>query len=443
MRGTILWRYGVRAALSLILTLAAGAVLGAKGPTLTMDGGATELGHAYAFESPNEFSPDAHDVTVLFADRELKSAILANPLELRKMLMEGGLHLLAVSIDGDKQPYSLVLVHQTLGPGILLAGGPQIGLEVKKFTSSHVKGRIFTDAPKKMMDHSWTFDGPFDLPLTPLATSSVPRQVLQFAQTWLGPGDKAWALLTVDGAPVLLSNVMAVSGPALGDKNKRDTTILFSSEPVSSKSIHATADLRKAAMDGHLQAVMITVDEDKTAYAGEVYHPAFGTGLSVSGTKQFDFEEVHSSPDTFEGRLSRAKSDSGGHPWSFDSVFTSSVTDLAPRGKPLPMDGGAPGKAYLAYLKVFQKGDMKALRDAVSAERAKSMDDPDFVKMFPMIQEMTPKQVKIKGGLIDGSRATLNVSGQVMGGPSDGTVTMVLEAKKWKVEREAWSSGSN
>jgi hypothetical protein len=81
-------------------------------------------------------------------------------------------------------------------------------------------------------------------------------------------------------------------------------------------------------------------------------------------------------------------------------------------GTALPADGGEPGKAYTTYCKAMTSGDMKALKQLVSADRAKQMDDPDFEKMFPKIQSMMAK----------------------------GTISTVLEDKQWKVEKDSWTS---
>ena len=111
-------------------------------------------------------------------------------------------------------------------------------------------------------------------------------------------------------------------------------------------------------------------------------------------------------------------------------------------GTALPADGGEPGKAYTAYCKAITGGDKVALRKLVSAERAKSMDDPEFAKMFPMIQSMMAKDIKITGGTMTATTATLNAEGKdpMGGGVSKGTIEMVLEDKQWKVKQDSWKS---
>jgi hypothetical protein len=123
-------------------------------------------------------------------------------------------------------------------------------------------------------------------------------------------------------------------------------------------------------------------------------------------------------------------------------VWADTQTQTAPKGKPLPADGGEPGKAYMDYCKAIQAGDKAALKKLVSAERAKEMESPEFEKMFPLIQSMMAKDIKVTGGTIQNNNATLTAEGKsAMGGEvSKGTIDMVLEGKQWKVAQDSWKT---
>jgi hypothetical protein len=118
------------------------------------------------------------------------------------------------------------------------------------------------------------------------------------------------------------------------------------------------------------------------------------------------------------------------------------VAVAAPKGKALPANGGDPGKAYAAYLKVFTAGDVPALKKAVSGDRAKQMESKEFKEFFPVMQAMQPKNIKVTGGAIDGETATLLASAKNGDEVSNGTVTMVREGGVWKVQMESWKSKS-
>ncbi|HEX3069914.1 MAG TPA: hypothetical protein VHX14_15195, partial [Thermoanaerobaculia bacterium] len=113
------------------------------------------------------------------------------------------------------------------------------------------------------------------------------------------------------------------------------------------------------------------------------------------------------------------------------------------KGTPLPAGGGEPGKSYAVYLKNLTAGDMKAFLGGISAERAKQASaDPDFKKLFPLIQAMQAKNIKVTGGASDGTHATLLATGKDGDTVSHGTITMVRENGAWKVEKEDWKSRS-
>jgi hypothetical protein len=98
----------------------------------------------------------------------------------------------------------------------------------------------------------------------------------------------------------------------------------------------------------------------------------------------------------------------------------------------------------MTYAKAIETGDVDTLKKVMAAEEAKTMDMPEFKKMFPMMQSMHAKEIKITGGTSDGTTATLQATGKDPdGSASKGTITMIMENKEWKVKEDAWSSSMN
>ncbi len=116
--------------------------------------------------------------------------------------------------------------------------------------------------------------------------------------------------------------------------------------------------------------------------------------------------------------------------------------DAAEKPTTLAADGGDPGKAYMEYCKAMTDGKMDVLKKLVSADRAKQMDSPDFAEMFPMIQSMMAKDIKVTGGTMTSKEANLTAEGKdSMGGAAaKGEIHMVLEDKQWKVEKDSWKT---
>lgn len=85
---------------------------------------------------------------------------------------------------------------------------------------------------------------------------------------------------------------------------------------------------------------------------------------------------------------------------------------------------------------------MDVLKKLVSSDRAKEMDSPDFAKMFPMIQSMMAKDIKVTGGTMTSKEANLTAVGKdaMSGAVAKGEIHMILEGKQWKVEKDSWKS---
>lgn len=118
------------------------------------------------------------------------------------------------------------------------------------------------------------------------------------------------------------------------------------------------------------------------------------------------------------------------------------AADTTEKSTTLPADGGEPGKAYMEYCKAMKDGKMDVLKKLVTSDRAKQMDDPEFAKMFPMMQSMMAKDIKVTGGTMTAKEANLTAEGKdsMAGGVAKGEIHMVLEDKQWKVEKDSWKS---
>lgn len=262
---------------------------------------------------------------------------------------------------------------------------------------------------------------------------------------------KATGTLMVDGKPSKLSIAYATTKENPFEEEKTDIVIYLTDVAVTPEVMDSVNQLTDMVKQGKLKMVKVIVDENKDVTGLEAYHPALdGGGVLLSGTGIADFQPVTFTNKMVEGKVTKAESKSFGHAWAVDASFKTAVVDSVRSEKaamanatPLPADGGAPGKAYLEYLKAIQSGNLDTLRKFVSSDRAQQMDDPEFKKMFPMIQAMQAKNIKITGGSIAGNQATLNAQGtsSLGGGTSIGSIDMVLEGNQWKVQKDSWKSG--
>jgi len=260
--------------------------------------------------------------------------------------------------------------------------------------------------------------------------------------------------LKVNGKTFKLNHAYSGTKENPFDKKKTDIVILFTDTELPADVLKDDFALMEAQMKKPFNGVFAEVDGDKQVISGQIFSTALKKNMdqfSSSGTQKVDLTAF--TPTHIAGKLYMSKEDDFFENKYFYTVdFDLPVTPRSakpanakpevPPGKALPPDGGDPRKAYDAYRKILAAGDMKGLRNMVSSERAKSMDDPDFKKMFPLIQAMEPKNVKYVNGSTDGDKATLNVTAKDANETSTGTVTMVKQSGKWKVDNESWKSRS-
>ena len=254
--------------------------------------------------------------------------------------------------------------------------------------------------------------------------------------------------MTVGGKKTDLRYAVAKNTENAFDKKVTDVVVLISNIQVTPEQFASIGKMMDLADSGKLTGIEVEITPDNKIISGQVYSPEFhlgGNSFSAVGMHQLD--ATTNKKTEVEGKLS-TKHDESFHnvTYSYNTTFHAVVTAPKPEAAPalkgtkLPPGGGDLGKTYLAFTKSIAAGDMKAVRNGVSAERAAQMDTPDFKQMFPLIQAMQPKDIKVTGGAVDGDNATLTATGNQDGDKATGTISMVREGGKWKIAKESWSS---
>jgi hypothetical protein len=123
----------------------------------------------------------------------------------------------------------------------------------------------------------------------------------------------------------------------------------------------------------------------------------------------------------------------------------------AAAGEP-PKDAGDAAKSpqakvYLAWVKAVKAADLEAWKKVVPAEASQQIEaQAKEMKKTPkdvleFLGVMSPDESKITGLTVDGSKATLSVTGKTKGEPkpSYGKVEMIQEGGAWKVGKQSWS----
>ncbi len=104
-------------------------------------------------------------------------------------------------------------------------------------------------------------------------------------------------------------------------------------------------------------------------------------------------------------------------------------------------------KVYAAWVKAVKSGDLAAWKKLVPAEASQQIEaQAKEMKKTPkdvleFLGAMSPDENTVTGLKVDGTKATLSVTGKTKGEPkpSYGKVEMIQEGGAWKVGKQSWS----
>ncbi|HSP13433.1 MAG TPA: hypothetical protein VLV78_01625 [Thermoanaerobaculia bacterium] len=258
--------------------------------------------------------------------------------------------------------------------------------------------------------------------------------------------DSAKGSFTANGKKVNLKYAYATSIKNPFDKKKTDTLVVVTDKDIPPGALFDEFALM-SLVDKGITGFTVEIDADKRVNSGTLFSPAFKKMHQFSSVGKQEINLTAMTKDRIAGTVSMPADDFFDEKYQFTATFDVPVQTkaaqkpVALKGTPLPADGGEPGKAWQAYRKAIQSGDMAAIRKSVTKDMAKQTEDPDFKKMLGVIQAMSPKKVKIKSGSVDGDTATLLVD-NLDEKNATGTITLVRESGQWKLQKEDWKTRS-
>jgi hypothetical protein len=291
----------------------------------------------------------------------------------------------------------------------------------------------------------------------------------------LPPLGTATGQLVVDGKPLRLAHVVAVSGPDTFDETKEAFTVLLTEKALDAGAIGAAGDLgavAKAVDDG----LVVTFGPGGGTHV-RVRHPALaGNELQTSGGgKPLDVR----GPDRVGGSVAtwsdgKEQEFPGGHKVQYLLRFNAPIQKrfaleeplvLAPTATRLGPGGGEAGKAYLAQQcaalpidpkdpkamekALEEKGAMPTEEDlaAMSKEKGETVTKEDALKLMAALAELAsafrPKDCKVLGGAQDGHLAILQVEAMMMESRSRTDAYLIKDGGRWAFKKHGtWRSAN-
>ncbi len=300
---------------------AAGAPLPAAPPggaatgTLTVNGTAVTLKHAYARKVTGATMPDsdqfelrppeageraAEGVLVVLTDEPLPVADLTYVSSVEGALGDGKVQGISWVVDGKGQAARQSLHHGALGSEV--PGRPD-SFEVSRL-DARVAGKAAADAD--FFDDAWTYQVTFDAPVQPLPKPSM--------QT-----NTAAGTLTVNGKVYELRHAYARTEPGAFDAKTRDVVLHLVDALVPAATLNDRFGPRDLVKAGKLHGLWVTIDASGRVISGG-FHLAGLEFASSTGWQQL--ETVAFDAGKVEGRLySKGAHEIMGHGLVLDARF--------------------------------------------------------------------------------------------------------------------------
>lgn len=209
-----------------------------------------------------------------------------------------------------------------------------------------------------------------------------------------------------------VKHVVAVANEEDADGER--TFVYLSDVPLDAKKIaaafHASSAAEEQLGDG---TGYVRICIDGGGECGLYFsHKKPSASFNSSGYGDFKLDQAPAGRIAGHWTLSEPD-DFFGETYDFDLRFDVAVAP--PPGKPLPADGGEPGKAYRAWTAAVAKGDLPVLRKLVGHEydawRINSEDEGDVKSALKDLRDGSPVEARVLGGRIDGDNAVLRVEG--------------------------------
>lgn len=386
----------ISAALVVLSLLAAAAFAqqaGTASGTLTVNGKAVQLNHAYAQVSKNNPGDTEEFIHVILSDVPIPPLRMSDDA-LRRMAKEGQLHAIEVSLTKD-DTISATVYDPAIDDGYVPAGS-SAKFESKVFDGKTVAGRVFTEEEGSFFDTHYEFEVTFSAPVAPypLDLGEADRGAI----AGLKPGTASGEFTVNDQTSKLAYAYVVGRREFPGDPEK--LSILLSDAPIPDDVLLAGSGMQALAGEGKVHAVEVEIDSDREPQGGQLYHDALakgggGASLSVSGMHHLLVETFDTK--TVAGKLLMKEGDDFfDTDYYYTAVFRADVMRKPPptyEGAKAALSG--PGKAVTSFMTAARLGNKLALKKVVTPSMAAQLDGPEGKMLMAMAKSSFSLGMKV------------------------------------------------
>lgn len=376
-----------------LLAVAAPAQQGTASGTLTVNGKATQLNHAYAQVSKNNPGDTEEFIRVILSDVPIPPLRMSDDA-LRRLAKEGQLHAVEVSLTKD-DTISATVYDPSISDGYVPAGSKS-KFEPQVFDGKTVAGRLFTEEEGSFFDTHYQFDLTFRAAVAPYPLSLGDADKAAIAG--LKPGTASGEFTVNDQTTKLAYAYVVGRREFPGDPEK--FFILLSDAPIPDEVLLAGFGMQALAGEGKVHAIEVEFGSDREPKGGQLYHDALakgggGASLSVSGMHHLLAETFDAK--TVAGKLLMKEGDDFfDTDYYYTAVFRADVMRKPPptyEGAKAPLSG--PGKAVTSFMTAARLGNKLALKKVVTPQMATQLDGPEGKMLMTMAKSTFSLGMKV------------------------------------------------
>lgn len=379
-------------------------------------------------------------LALLFSSHPLPERVLDDRQKLQQLSRKEAFLGLYAEIDASGMQQSEVLYNEGTFSGSWRFEAP----EGKETTTA---GRIGMDEEREFFGKPYKVDVSFKL-AGKVNGAWGGSPFFQTPRTGLALG-RAEGTMERRGKKTDFSQAIALKETGLfGESGER--SVLLTTKPVTEDMFKGSRGPEQALQQAGIAYLRVTFDDK-----GEVQTIMAPTeeGSTSFSSNQWDLVLVSSAGAEIEGYLETVSApDPDSEYPHFKFKFHAPMRKIGPaepvtekNGKPLPKDGGEPGKAYVNFAKALANAktieELLPLRITAMGEQLNSVPPGERSAVLGFLKGQAKTPFNVVGGFGNDQQATLWVAGKEYGETVAGRINVHREDGVWKLGAESFRVG--